>query len=1791
MKNKHSLIVFIFLCANYFGFGQISITGLGAVNTYTQDFNTMANTGTSNTVPTGWSFSESGSNTNATYTAGTGGSNTGDTYSFGSSTSTERSFGGLQSASLIPTIGASFINNTGYSITDLIISYKGETWRIGATSRSDRLDFQYSINATSLSTGTWTDYNALDYTNSPQVSTSSGSEIHSSNISSTISSLNIINGGTFSIRWLDFNAAGADDGMAIDDFSIYVLGATDEVDWCNLQTPNNGSTNQCGDFDVYARTYEAGITNIAGADANIKCWIGYNTTNAISTSDFTSPDWTWVQANYNVQVGNDDEYMLNLGNEISTAGTYYYVSRFQYNGGPYKYGGYNAGGGGFWDGSSNISGILTVSNEQVNFCNVQSPKSLSIITGHSDYIYAQVYEPGITDSPGEGTQIDAWIGYNTIGENYQPWVDSGTDWTWIQATYNPSCLDCNGGQNDEYYIEIGCDLPAGTYYYASRFQINCNDYSYGGIQSDGVGNFWTLNTINNGTLTVTDPPLADVVITEIMYNSSGTDDEWIEICNISGSTQDLSNYTIVVTGGNADGVVFTFPCDTTIANGVCITIDLGNGGAGVYNDDCTFTATYSNGFGAGTLGNTNGTITLKSTNGTTCDTIAYDSSDGGSPHYSIHVIDATQDNSDTGTNWQEVAYGGSWGTNSLLPNCLPAGVEINVESNLSNYPDIIDGDISPSFLDNTLFAAQFVGASQSKSYRIQSLLATDVIISNITITGDFSDFSITGNPNSPVNYLSPSILEITFTPTVPGTRTAVVHIFNNDADEGEYTFTIEGEGKCVGVIDAISPASGPAGTIVSVSTTGIDLNSASAYFNGVAATTVNYISATDELEVTVPNGAADGNLELVDGSGCTGIIAFDVIDTKISSCGGVGGLSDLIISEITDSTTGGMTYIELYNGTGNPISLNGYSLEIISNGTSSGNTVNLNNVILANDDTYVVAIGVVTTPDTTDPGADTCPIDINGNPVGNGELADQTSTVGGINKKDNEHDMIRLVYSGSTIDTFGVYEDNDWMDSTIVTGNRGFNFRRLNTASPLPNPVFNINDWNVIDWVGQGITSCSTNDYSDIGFFDFSTGTPPSVSSGPTINSSCNTATIGVSGTEGSDPAGLAYQWYVSAPGDNGWTLLINGATYNNVDKATLNILDTSILEGYQYYCQIREDDASCYTASDAVQLTLPTTKWDGTSWSSTPTIDKIAIIDGDYDTATSGSFEACSLIINSGNELNVRDYTYVKIQNNVIVDGSVIVQTHGAFVQVDDSGTFTLNPGGTSSVIKETALIKKWYEYTYWSSPVKNQKVEDAFPDTPINRRFWYKAENYLDSTKEVGNNNQTISGQDDIDDNGDDWQIASGASTMTKGLGYAATSSQFGMFPRYDQATFEGEFHTGEVNVDIYRNDTELLDNNWNLLGNPYPSAISADLFLSVNSVVDNSVDENVSGGVTDGAIFFWSQESLPSKNNNGNENENFAQSDYAIINTFTQTKGGDDVTPNRYIPSGQGFFISYANGTPGTLQSGNIYKGTVKFTNSMRMADGTSNSQFFRTSETSSKKSTKLSNTLWVNLISDNGVFNQLAIGYVQGASNSDDGMSYDTQRNLSNPLYSSIYTMIDGEDKKFAIQGKDPNSLNVSEIIPLGFDTTIDVSTLYTLSIPQVEGEFLISNPIYLKDNFMNIVHNLSESDYTFTSEVGEFKDRFEIVFQSEALSDIELQQNTKMLSIIELQDGRVQFKTNNDLTIQLVQIIDMLGRTLYQLKGSSASEIYNLNTLSQSAYIAKVELSNGQVITKRAVKRK
>jgi hypothetical protein len=412
----------------------------------------------------------------------------------------------------------------------------------------------------------------------------------------------------------------------------------------------------------------------------------------------------------------------------------------------------------------------------------------------------------------------------------------------------------------------------------------------------------------------------------------------------------------------------------------------------------------------------------------------------------------------------------------------------------------------------------------------------------------------------------------------------------------------------------------------------------------------------------------------------------------------------------------------------------------------------------------------------------------------------------------------------------------------------------------------------------------------------------------------------------------------------------------------------------------------------------------------------------------------------------------------------------------------------------------------------------------------------------------------------------LATGTGIMLPGRGYAATHSPIGFVSgnQYEY-NFEGALNTGDILYPIVNNP--INTNHWNLVGNPYPSAIKV-------RGVDGLFNGN--SGVIDQVAYLWSHSSPPLVTNPGNQNLNFNTSDYATINASMSVPGSSGIAPGNYIPSGQGFFVR------------SLASGDITFTNSMRIVGNNSNDLFFRQSMESSSSDKEL---LRINLTTEEGIFSALGVAFTASATDSFDGMAYDTKRNFTSGYPAFIYSRIPNQEHKFVIQSKQINNLGINEIIPLGYRISIDEPLIYKISLGDIEGEFLTTNSIYLKDNLLNTIHNLKDSDYNFTSEAGEFNDRFEIVFQGSALSTNEFEVNSQDLKIVELNDGRVEFSTSRNLNIQQVVILDVLGREIYRLDGNSAVEIYNLDKLSSTAYIAQVKLSNEQVITKKALKRR
>jgi hypothetical protein len=204
---------------------------LGRTN-YFQNFDSLVSSGKSKFLPSGWAMAEFGNMDNQ-IVADNGSATAGGIYSYGANGSTDRALGSLRSgggsnpeSGNFGIFGANFQNTAGSAINRLNISYTGEEWRLGAQGRGpDRLQFQYSLNAGSLTSGTWINVPGLDFLTPNLI----GVGAHNGNlaanqtlISGSIGFLNIPVGATFWIRWVDMAlpGGGPEDGLAVDNFTI-----------------------------------------------------------------------------------------------------------------------------------------------------------------------------------------------------------------------------------------------------------------------------------------------------------------------------------------------------------------------------------------------------------------------------------------------------------------------------------------------------------------------------------------------------------------------------------------------------------------------------------------------------------------------------------------------------------------------------------------------------------------------------------------------------------------------------------------------------------------------------------------------------------------------------------------------------------------------------------------------------------------------------------------------------------------------------------------------------------------------------------------------------------------------------------------------------------------------------------------------------------------------------------------------------------------------------------------------------------------------------------------------------------------------------------------------------------------------------------------------------------------------------------------------------------------------------------------------------------------------------------
>ncbi|MFZ4106732.1 GEVED domain-containing protein [Flavobacterium sp.] len=493
------------------------------------------------------------------------------------------------------------------------------------------------------------------------------------------------------------------------------------------------------------------------------------------------------------------------------------------------------------------------------------------------------------------------------------------------------------------------------------------------------------------------------------------------------------------------------------------------------------------------------------------------------------------------------------------------------------------------------------------------------------------------------------------------------------------------------------------------------------------------------------------------------------------------------------------------------------------------------------------------------------------------------------------------------------------------------------------------------------------------------------------------------------------------------------------------------------------------------------------------------------------------TLIVNSGFTLKVIDV--VKNYGTLtFMDGSSLLQPNDI-----SNGLGDYNGGNIGNITynRITKPINR-YDYNYWSTPVSPQTLFNLSPLTLDDKYFYYDT---------------TI----------DNWANINSNDSMTPGKGYIIRGPQ--TYSLTLRETFTGSFIGVPNNGTI---STPIASSRYNLIGNPYPSAMNADLFLSNSS---NSI-------TVEGTIYLWTH-NTPVTNLQYNSN------DYAVYNYLGGTgtisapsNGFNQSTPNGKIASGSSFFIKGIN-----------TGGTATFLNSMRVSND--NDQFFKNN---SNTNLEEKNRIWIGVNNTQGGYKQLLLGYSPAATLGLD-RGYDGELFAKTPV--CLYTL--SGNTRLSIQGR-PMPFQVSDKVSVGFHT--DNSGTFTISLDDFDG-FFTDQDIYLEDKLLNINQNLKTSNYSFVSDSGTFEDRFILKYTNSALTT-----NSNMLSeesvIVYKNNQNIMISANNTI-IKSIEIFDIRGRELFQQKDISSSQFEVTNFISsQQVVLVKVTSEDGKIVTKKIV---
>ncbi len=459
-------------------------------------------------------------------------------------------------------------------------------------------------------------------------------------------------------------------------------------------------------------------------------------------------------------------------------------------------------------------------------------------------------------------------------------------------------------------------------------------------------------------------------------------------------------------------------------------------------------------------------------------------------------------------------------------------------------------------------------------------------------------------------------------------------------------------------------------------------------------------------------------------------------------------------------------------------------------------------------------------------------------------------------------------------------------------------------------------------------------------------------------------------------------------------------------------------------------------------------------------------------------SLDACGLSISASNAVTINTGDYINLTYDLINEGKIDIEDGGILVQNNNNATIVGN--GDYNITRYSQNLNNQYDYIYWSTPIENFSLGEVVS----NAWRYYNFDTGIQY-----------------------WTTANNNTSMQPGIGYAVSAplgfqggSLSVKFYKINQ-----KFNNGTIGVNININGTGAQDDDdWNLVGNPYPSPIDFNTLAADNSNIQ-------------GAYYLWTN--CAGLDNNGNH-QPAGYTIYSVGSGSIAACNGNGPTASRYVPATEGFFVE-ANAT-----------GTLNFKNDQR---STIQTNFVNRSNPSNL------DRAWFDL-TNNLNYQQTLVGFFVNATDQKDRL-YDAHSINSD---FDLYTLIGNE--RFAIQGLSAWN-DVDRIVPLGFATTENGS--HQIAINRSEGILNNDVNVYLNDQYENLITDLKAGPYIFRTNQGRYDDRFELIFTRNSL-------DTNEMSIIK----NINLLSNNGLFTIISDKDNMSAIKVFGINGKLLKEIIN-----------------------------